>query len=251
MPLTFAPAMLQRFPWEGCRRSSGFWPRKRSMRRLPGAIHGRLPSRWRRYREWTDVCARLCVALKPFVGAQRDFDGRASSGRRRSGQRHAPHIHEAPLLMLAGPIVLALAGLASGVWSQAFHAAFSSPMASAIAHEPRRRDDLGDAASLPALLSVAGDDCAGRPCLCLPRPGPCCSSDRARIDRLGAGPGLRPGHARADQGRALHHDTHPDRAAGNLYHGRLHRDCRLSPSAHGDLRRMAGRSPLAFGSRLP
>ncbi|HWU65042.1 MAG TPA: hydrogen gas-evolving membrane-bound hydrogenase subunit E, partial [Ensifer sp.] len=48
---------------------------------------------------------------------------------------HAPHIHEAPLLMLAGPVVLALAGLAAGMFSPAFHAAFSSPMASAIAHE--------------------------------------------------------------------------------------------------------------------
>ncbi len=117
----------------------------------------------------------FAVALKPFIGPERDLPGAHHERLRQTtdrgtplclpgnlplkgeiGKGHAHHIHEAPLLMLAGPVVLALAGLAAGVLSQAFHAAFSSPMASAIAHEARsvtisRMPHL----SLPFLLSLA------------------------------------------------------------------------------------------------
>ena len=94
----------------------------------------------------------FAVALKPFVGPQRDLPGPhhgaasvappsalpgISPSRGEIDKAHGHHIHEAPALMLTGPVVLALAGLAAGIFSQAFHATFSSPMTSAIAHEAR------------------------------------------------------------------------------------------------------------------
>ncbi|MET3613319.1 multicomponent Na+:H+ antiporter subunit A [Rhizobium aquaticum] len=117
----------------------------------------------------------FAVALKPFAGAERDLPGphhEAEAGteigappsalpgispsRGENGKRHAPHIHEAPALMLAGPVVLALAGLLAGVFSQAFHATFASPMASAIAHEARAISISAiPHLSLPFLLSLA------------------------------------------------------------------------------------------------
>ena len=57
--------------------------------------------------------------------------------------------------MLAGPVMLALAGLMAGVFSQAFHATFASPMASAIAHEVRTVTISAiPHLSLPFLLSL-------------------------------------------------------------------------------------------------
>jgi multicomponent Na+:H+ antiporter subunit A len=64
----------------------------------------------------------FAVALKPFAGKPV------------ATPRHA---HEAPLLLWLGPAVLALAGLAAAVLSGTVHALISSPMASAIAGEPR------------------------------------------------------------------------------------------------------------------
>jgi multicomponent Na+:H+ antiporter subunit A len=64
----------------------------------------------------------FAVALKPFVG------------------KHVAtpkHAHEAPVLLWLGPAVLALAGLAAAVLSGTVHMLFSTPMASAIAGEPR------------------------------------------------------------------------------------------------------------------
>ncbi len=47
------------------------------------------------------------------------------------------HAHEAPVLLWLGPAVLALAGLAAAFLSSTVHALISSPMASAVAGEPR------------------------------------------------------------------------------------------------------------------
>ena len=46
------------------------------------------------------------------------------------------HPHEGPAGHIAGPIVLSLAGLGAGLFSSPFHAAFSSPMTSAVAGSP-------------------------------------------------------------------------------------------------------------------
>lgn len=156
MPLTFAAAMLAALSMGGLPPFLGFLAKEE----VYGALAGSNP------RAIAFTLAAIignglmfalafAVALKPFVGPERDLPG-AHHGAEEIGQRHAPLIHEAPLLMLAGPIVLALAGLASGVWSQALHAAFSSPMASAIAHEPRVVTiSAMPHLSLPFLLSLA------------------------------------------------------------------------------------------------
>ena len=64
----------------------------------------------------------LAVGLKPFVGM---------------APRMPKTAHEAPLLLWLAPAVLALSGLLAAVFSTQFHAAVSSPMATAIADEPR------------------------------------------------------------------------------------------------------------------
>lgn len=60
----------------------------------------------------------FAVALKPFLGEKVETPKAA---------------HEASLLMYAGPVVLAVAGLAAALFSGLFHYSFSSPMASAVA----------------------------------------------------------------------------------------------------------------------
>ncbi|MEL6435876.1 MAG: proton-conducting transporter membrane subunit, partial [Pseudomonadota bacterium] len=60
------------------------------------------------------------VALKPFLGPKVETP---------------KHAHEAPVLMLAGPVILAVASLVSAVLSPLYHEFFSSPMASAVIGE--------------------------------------------------------------------------------------------------------------------
>lgn len=101
----------------------------------------------------------FAVALKPFIGAERALPGPhhgSAPASAATGKVDGPHIHEAPFLMLAGPITLALTGLLAGLFSDAFHAAISSPMASAIAHEARTVTiSAMPHLSLPLLLSLA------------------------------------------------------------------------------------------------
>jgi len=61
------------------------------------------------------------VGLKPFMGHGGDMPKKP---------------HEGPALLWIGPLCLALLGLAAGVFTQALHAAISSPMASAAAGRP-------------------------------------------------------------------------------------------------------------------
>lgn len=63
----------------------------------------------------------FAVALKPFLGEKVETPKAA---------------HEAPLLMYAGPAVLAIMGLIAALFSGLFHQYFSSPMASAVAGVP-------------------------------------------------------------------------------------------------------------------
>lgn len=60
------------------------------------------------------------VALKPFLGPKVETPKNA---------------HEAPTMMLAGPVILALASLISALLASSYHAYFSSPMASAVIGE--------------------------------------------------------------------------------------------------------------------
>ncbi|WP_170125031.1 putative monovalent cation/H+ antiporter subunit A [Pseudaminobacter salicylatoxidans] len=63
----------------------------------------------------------FAVGLKPFIGPLGDAPRKA---------------HEGPLLLWLGPLVLAVCGLAAGLFSPFAHHLFSSPMASAVAGEP-------------------------------------------------------------------------------------------------------------------
>ena len=63
----------------------------------------------------------FAVALKPFLGPRVETPKAA---------------HEAPLLMFAGPVLLAALGLVAALWSGLFHQLISSPMASAVAGTP-------------------------------------------------------------------------------------------------------------------
>jgi multicomponent Na+:H+ antiporter subunit A len=69
----------------------------------------------------------FAVALKPFWGETLETP---------------KHAHEAPVLLWLGPAVMALAGLLAALFAPSFHAAISSPMASAIAGEARVIDLL-------------------------------------------------------------------------------------------------------------
>ncbi len=64
----------------------------------------------------------FAVGLKPFVGVPLKTPKAA---------------HEGPVLLWLGPTVLAFFGLVAAVFSDTFHAAVSTPMASAVAGDPR------------------------------------------------------------------------------------------------------------------
>ena len=172
MPVTFAAAMLAALSMGGLPPFLGFLAKEEVYEALAGsnpraiaftvaAIIG----------NGLMFALAFAVALKPFVGAKRDLPGphhEAQAGlppsalpgispsRGENDTRRGPQIHEAPLLMLTGPVMLALAGLMAGVFSQAFHATFASPMASAIAHEVRTvKISAIPHLSLPLLLSLA------------------------------------------------------------------------------------------------
>lgn len=82
----------------------------------------------------------FAIALKPFLGPK------AST---------PLHPHEAPVQLWLGPAVLALKGLSLALMSSLAHRLISSPMASAIAGEPRPVEiSLAPHIGVPLLLSV-------------------------------------------------------------------------------------------------
>ncbi|MGN8152185.1 putative monovalent cation/H+ antiporter subunit A [Agrobacterium sp. 22094] len=82
----------------------------------------------------------LAVGLKPFIGIT---------------PRTPKMAHEAPVLLWLGPAVLALSGLLAAVFSSSFHAAVSTPMATAIADQPRVIDiSLMPHVGVPLALSL-------------------------------------------------------------------------------------------------
>jgi multicomponent Na+:H+ antiporter subunit A len=81
------------------------------------------------------------VGLKPFIGVAGDTPKRP---------------HEGPLLLWIGPLVLAVLGLAAGLFSSAVHAVVSSPMASAVLGLPVEvTASAVPHAGLPLYLSIA------------------------------------------------------------------------------------------------
>ncbi len=76
----------------------------------------------------------FAVALKPFIGVYKPVPG-AHHGVADGAHGHHGDVHEAPLLLWAGPVVLALLGLAAGLFSSAFHELITSPFATAVEGE--------------------------------------------------------------------------------------------------------------------
>ncbi|MGE6782223.1 putative monovalent cation/H+ antiporter subunit A [Ensifer adhaerens] len=83
----------------------------------------------------------FAVALKPFVGARVETPKAA---------------HEAPVLLWLGPALLAAKGLSAALLSGLTHALVSTPMASAIAGEPRAVTiSVVPHVGLPLMMSIA------------------------------------------------------------------------------------------------
>lgn len=115
--------------------------------------------------------AALHAGFSPFIGKQK------------SPLRHP---HEGSPFLLAGPVVLALAGLAAGLFSAAFHAGFTSPMASAVAgHAITATISAVPHLGLPLLLSLATLALAFVLYL---RIGPLRTAMQRLFDALGPGP---------------------------------------------------------------
>ena len=121
MPVTFAAAMLAALSMGGLTPFFGFLAKEEIYYALAGG------DTWRILFTVVAVvgnalmfAAAFGVALRPFVGAPVETP---------------KHAHDGPFGLLAGPVVLALCGLAAGLLYHQAHAYFSSPMASAVAGE--------------------------------------------------------------------------------------------------------------------
>ncbi len=78
------------------------------------------------------------VALRPFIGEHLPVPGPHHAHDEDDGAAaHHGHatVHESPIMLWLGPVVLAVGGLLAGLFSSSFHAFFSSPMSSAVAGE--------------------------------------------------------------------------------------------------------------------
>ena len=161
MPITFAAAVLAAFSMGGLPPFLGFLSKEEIYDALIGGDARAIA--------FTGVAIlgnglmfalAFAVALKPFLGTHKALPGPHSafedSHEEDPGADHSAEIHEAPAMLLFGPVVLALCGLAAGVFSAPFHAYFSAPMASAVAGEMRDIDiSAVPHMSLPLILSLA------------------------------------------------------------------------------------------------
>ena len=161
MPITFAAALLAALSMGGLPPFAGFLAKEEIYAALAGANARAIA--------FTLVAVignalmfalAFAVALKPFIGEKKPLPGphAGHDGTHEEDPDAAPHasIHEAPWPLLTGPVILALAGVAAGLFAPLFHALISSPMASAVAGEPRLVD-IGPVPhmSLPFILSLA------------------------------------------------------------------------------------------------
>ena len=123
MPLTFAIALLAALSMGGLLPSFGFLAKEEIYAALSG-----FDRRSMVFAALTMLANALmfavafAIALKPFIGPK----------------VHTPkHAHEAPLLLWLGPALLAVTGLAMALMSGLAHRLITSPMATAVAGEPR------------------------------------------------------------------------------------------------------------------
>ncbi|MCO6186733.1 hydrogen gas-evolving membrane-bound hydrogenase subunit E [Rhizobium sp. L1K21] len=104
------------------------------------------------------------VALRPFIGEpcvvpgphhahSSEHEEDTAAGSDHGDKSHT--VHEAPLMLWLGPVVLAVAGVLAGIFSGTFHTLFSSPMSSAIVGAPVTLEISAiPHISLPFLLSI-------------------------------------------------------------------------------------------------
>jgi multicomponent Na+:H+ antiporter subunit A len=137
MPLTFAAALLAACSMGGIPFFAGFMAKEEIYVALPLS-------------HWTFLAALagnammfavgFAIALKVFMGPKVDTPKQA---------------HDGPILLMAGPVILAVAGLAVAWLPSLLHAAVSSPMASAISgHRLLVQVSAIPHMSLPLLLSL-------------------------------------------------------------------------------------------------
>ncbi|MFZ1813248.1 MAG: putative monovalent cation/H+ antiporter subunit A [Rhizobiaceae bacterium] len=122
MPITFAAAALAALSMAGIPPFVGFMAKEEIYAAMTG------PGAWQNMLMLLAIIGNAlmlvigaAVAIKPFFG-------------RKPEQLH--HAHEGSLLLLAGPVVLSVAGLASAVLASATNHFLISPMASAVAGTP-------------------------------------------------------------------------------------------------------------------
>ncbi|MFM2281406.1 MAG: multisubunit Na+/H+ antiporter subunit [Pseudomonadota bacterium] len=122
MPLTFAAAVLAALSMGGLPPFTGFLAKEEIYAALtegrPAVVLALLAAFAGNAMMFA---AGFTVALRPFLGARRETP---------------KHAHDGPVLLMAGPVVLAVAGLLFGLFSAVQHHLLSSPMASAVFGAP-------------------------------------------------------------------------------------------------------------------
>lgn len=123
MPLTFAIAMAGALSMAGLPPFFGFLAKEEIYTALAGGdLYSILVTAIAVFGNALMFAIAFAVALRPFLGRPVETP---------------KHPHEAPVLLWLGPAILALAGLFAALFSRFTHGVISSPMASAVAGEPK------------------------------------------------------------------------------------------------------------------
>jgi multicomponent Na+:H+ antiporter subunit A len=122
MPVTATAALLAALSMGGLPLFAGFMAKEEIYAALAGG------NGWAIVLILAAIAGNAMMAAIGFAIAFRVFWGRAVATPRKA--------HDGPLLLMAGPVLLALGGLAAGLLSGWLHGAFTSPMASAVAGLP-------------------------------------------------------------------------------------------------------------------
>jgi len=117
MPITFAAALLSALSMAGIPLFAGFMAKEEIYAALTDGGWNWLPLLAALIGNGVMGAIGFSIALKPFLGKKIDMPKPA---------------HDGPILLMAGPVFLAAAGLAAGLFASGFHGALTSPMASAI-----------------------------------------------------------------------------------------------------------------------
>jgi multicomponent Na+:H+ antiporter subunit A len=121
MPLTFVAALLAALSMGGLPLFAGFMAKEEIYAALTG-------EGWAPVLLAAAVLGNAMMFAIGFAIALVPFTGPAVGTPK--------HAHDGPVLLMAGPVVLALGGLAAALYPAAWHAALTSPMASAIVAHP-------------------------------------------------------------------------------------------------------------------